>query len=156
MTTARLSAPEAAAGQTVEVEAVLHPYQEAERTVRLPITLPKSLEAGQVRILVSDGGTLDRLLVAPAPHPLSLADAVARANALHDNDRIYVTLLDHNAQAVLDGAALNEVPLSLANVLEPLKGAQRVRLSGESVTELGSVPAENAVSGQQVLTLTVR
>ena len=54
-------------------------------------------------------------------HPVALADAVAQMNRRHANDRVYVTLLDHAAQAELDGQALPGVPLSMANVLEPLK-----------------------------------
>jgi len=34
-------------------------------------------------------------------------------NRLHPNDRIYVTLLDHSAQAALEAQALPEVPLSM-------------------------------------------
>ena len=33
---------------------------------------------------------------------MALADAVAQMNRLHANDRVYVTLLDHAAQAALD------------------------------------------------------
>jgi hypothetical protein len=110
---------------------------------------------------VSDGATLDRLTAPPATalggaHPVALADAVAQMNRLHTNDRVYVTLLDHAAQAALDANALPEVPLSMANVLEPLKAAQKMQLTGESVVEAGSVETGYAVSGVQVLTLDVR
>jgi hypothetical protein len=87
---------------------------------------------------------------------MALADAVAQMNRLHANDRIYVTLLDHAAQAELDSQALPGVPLSMANVLEPLKAAQKMQLMGESVVEAGSLQTDYAVSGAQVLTLDVR
>jgi hypothetical protein len=48
------------------------------------------------------------------------------------------------------------VPLSMANVLEPLKAAQKMQLTGESAVEAGSAETEYAVSGSQVLTLDVR
>jgi hypothetical protein len=158
---ARLGRMEAHAGETLEVEATLHPYQAEARVVRIPVKLPESLEPGQVRIVVSDGATLDRLTAPPATalggaHPVALADAVAQMNRLHTNDRVYVTLLDHAAQAALDANALPEVPLSMANVLEPLKAAQKMQLTGESVVEAGSVETGYAVSGVQVLTLDVR
>jgi hypothetical protein len=41
-------------------------------------------------------------------------------------------------------------------VLEPLKAAQKMQLTGESVVEAGSVETGYAVSGVQVLTLDVR
>ncbi len=155
---ARLSRTEARAGETVEVEAVLRPYAEAARVVRMGVTVPASAGPGAMRVLVSDGATLDRLLApsAPGTRAAPLADVVAETDRLHANDRVYATLLDHTAQAVLDSGALEAVPLSMANVLEPLKDAQRVRISGESVREAGSVQVEDAVSGSQVLTLTVR
>jgi len=155
---ARLSRTEAKPGETVEVEAVLRPYAEAPRVVRMRITVPAFAAAGSMRVLVSDGAAVDRLM-APASgssHAVPLADAVAEADRLHANDRLYVTLLDHSAQAVLDSAALASVPLSMANVLEPLRETQRLRLTSESVSEAASAEVGDAVSGSQVLTLTVR
>ncbi len=157
---ARLSQAEAQAGDTIQVEVTVHPYQAAARVVRIPVKLPESLAAGKVRIVVSDGAAVDRLTAPLAPgaaqHPVALADAVAQMNRMHANDRVYVTLLDHAAQAELEASALPEVPLSMANVLEPLKASQKVQLNGESVVEAGSMPMDYAVSGTQVLTLTVR
>jgi hypothetical protein len=158
---ARLGRMEAHAGETLEVEATLHPYQAEARVVRIPVKLPESLGAGPVRIVVSDGATLDRLTAMPSaglggPHAVALADEVAQMNRLHANDRVYVTLLDHAAQAALDASSLEEVPLSMANVLEPLKASQRMQLTGESVVEAGSIETGYAVTGVQVLTLDVR
>ena len=48
------------------------------------------------------------------------------------------------------------VPLSMANVMGPLKDAQRMQLNGESVVEVGSADAGYAVNGSQVLNLIVR
>jgi hypothetical protein len=67
-----------------------------------------------------------------------------------------VTLLNRATQAVLEGEALPGVPLSMANVFEPLKDAQKMQLTGESVLAAGSVDAGYAVSGYQVLNLVVR
>jgi hypothetical protein len=77
-------------------------------------------------------------------------------NRLHPNDRVYVTLLSREAQAVLEGETLPGVPLSMANVLGSLKDAQRMSLHGESVVEAGSAETGYAVSGSQVLNLNVR
>ena len=53
------------AGDTVMVEATLHPWQQPARNVRIPFTLPARLGAGNLRLLVSDAGTLDRALDQP-------------------------------------------------------------------------------------------
>jgi hypothetical protein len=160
---ARLGRTEAHAGETVDIEATLHPYQAEAQVIRMAVKLPDSLMPGPLRIVVSDGTTLDRLATPPmagpfgaAQHPMALADVVAQMNRAHTNDRIYVTLLDHTAQAELDARSLPGVPLSMANVLEPLKTAQKMQLTGESVVEAGSMETGYAVSGSQVLTLDVR
>ena len=124
--------------------------------MRLDLVLPPSLEPGDLRVVVSDAATLDRLRSLGGARPVNLRDAIDRANAVSANDRLYVTLLDHEAQAALDSTSLTGVPLSMASVLEPLKDAQRLRLSGESVVELGSASVDGALSGSQVLSLKIR
>jgi hypothetical protein len=158
--TARLSKMEARAGETIEVEVTLRPYQADARVVRVPVTLPAALRPGPLRVVVSDGASVDRL-IAPtgvvAQRAVGLADTVAQINRMHSNDRVYVTLLDHAAQAIVEGEALPAVPLSMANVLEPLKDSQRMQLSGESVVEAGaSKETGYALTGSQVLNLVIR
>ena len=110
---ARLGQTEAHAGETLDIEATVHPYQAEAQVVRMTVKLPDSLMPGPLRIVVSDGATLDRLETPPtaglfgaAQHPMALADVVAQMNRAHTNDRIYVTLLDHTAQAELDAQSL--------------------------------------------------
>jgi hypothetical protein len=154
---ARLSTMEARAGDEIEVEATLHPYQAEARVVRMKVKLPSDLSSGSMRVLVSDGATVDRLTTRTgAEHPLGLADTVSELNWMHDNNRIYVTLLDHAAQAVLDGETLPGVPISMANVLQPLKETQKMQLTGESMVEAGSAETGYAVTGSQVLNVLIR
>ena len=156
---ARLATPEAHPGDSIDVEATLHPYGEDARVVRTRIRLPETLSAGPLRMVVSDGATLDRLTSPAATgvaHPQSLADTVAQLDRSHANDSIYVTLLEHDPQAQLESGALPGIPLSMANVLEPLRTAQKAQLTGESAVEAGSIATDYAVSGSQVLTLDIR
>jgi hypothetical protein len=44
----------------------------------------------------------------------------------------------------------------MANALEPLKDAQKMQLTSESVVEAGSAEVGYAVSGSQVLSLLVK
>jgi hypothetical protein len=153
---ARLSRMDARAGDEIEVEVTLHPYQAVARIVRVKVKLPVELTPGPMRVVVSDGGTVDKMMTRAGTHSVGLAGTVAELNRMHANDRVYVTLLDHTTQAVLEGEALPGVPLSMANVLEPLKDAQKMQLTGESVVEAGSTDAGYAVSGSQVLNLIVK
>jgi hypothetical protein len=157
--TARLSRMEARAGETIDVETTLHPYQAEPRVVRISVKLPAVLLPGPLRVLVSDGATVDKLTTptgATAQYAAGLADTVDQLNRSRANDRIYVTLLDHAAQVVLQGESLPDVPLSMANVLGPLKDSQRMQLTGESVVDVGSQDTGYAVSGSQVLNLLIR
>jgi hypothetical protein len=154
---AQLNRMEVRAGSTVEAEVTLHPYQAEARQVKIEVKLPAELTPGMMRVVVSDGATVDRLMARPgAEHAVGLDDTVAKLNRMHDNDRVYVTLLDHQAQAVFDGESLPAMPLSMANVLEPLKTEQRMQLTGESVVEAGSTETGYVVSGSQVLNLLIK
>jgi SpoIVB peptidase S55 len=157
--TARLSRMEARAGETIEVETTLHPYQAEPRVLRMTVKLPAVLSPGPMRVLVSDGATVDKLTQptgVTAQYAAGLADTVDQLNQSRANDKIYVTLLDHAAQVVLQGESLPDVPLSMANVLGPLKDSQRMQLTGESVVEVGSQETGYSVTGSQVLNLLVR
>lgn len=156
--TVRLSRMEAHAGETLDVEATLHPYQADAKVVRFAVKLPDSLTPGPMRVLVSDGATLDRLRTstAAAQHAVGLADTVQQMNALHANDRVYVTLLDRTSQASLESGTLEALPLSMVNVLSAEKQSQRIQLAGESLVEAGSRDTGYAVTGAQVLSLLVR
>jgi len=154
---ARLSRMDAHAGDEIGVEVTLHPYQADAKILRVKVKLPVDLPAGAMRVVVSDGATVDKLMTrAATQRSIGLADTVSELNRMHANDRVYVTLLDHATQAVLEGEALPGVPLSMANVLEPLKDSQKMQLTGESAVEAGSADAGYAVSGSQVLNLLVK
>ena len=143
------------AGDTVVVEATLHPWQQAARNVRIPVTLPATLDAGDLRILVSDAGTLDRALNPPrlSQHSPDLDEALAEARSLHPADRVYVSLLAPEAQAEMAGQTLSDLPLSVANALEPLRTAQDLSLSGESAVVAAEAPAGGLLKGFQILNL---
>ena len=143
------------AGDTVIVEAMVRPWQKPERNIRIPIKLPGRLSAGNVRILVSDAGTLDRTLDQPRfnGHSVDLNTVLAQARSAHPADRIYVSLLVPETQAGVGGRTLASLPLSMANALEPLRSAQDVNLNGESAQEAGQASAGGVLSGFQILNL---
>jgi hypothetical protein len=145
------------AGDTVTVEATVLPWHGEPHNVRVPVKLPPNLPEGPVRLLVSDGGTLDRLLHPPqfGAQPLDVAATIAQLNSAHPSDQLYVTLLAPVPQAAVDGQTLTAIPLSLANALEPMKENKGMALNGESAVPMAAVPMDAVVSGQQVVTLQV-
>ena len=143
------------AGDTVMVEATIRPWQKPERNIRIPIKLPGTLSAGNLRILVSDAGTLDRTLDQPRTNgrPVDLDTVLDQAHSAHPADRIYVSLLVPETQAGVEGQTLAGLPLSVANALEPLRSAKDVNLNGESAQVAGHASAGGVLSGFQVLNL---
>ena len=143
------------AGDTVVVEATIRPWQKPARNVRIPVTLPARLGAGNLRLLISDSGTLDRTLDQPrfSSRPADLKTVLAQARTQHAADRIYVSLLVPETQAGMAGQTLASLPLSMANALEPLRTAQDVNLNGESAEVMAQAPAEGVLNGFQILNL---
>lgn len=145
------------AGDTVMVEATLHPWRQPARNVRISVKLPARLGSGNLRMLVSDAGTLDRTLDQPraAGHGADLETVLAQARQTHPADRIYVTLLVPETQAGISGQTLTSLPLSVANVLEPQRAAQEVSLNGESAVVSAEAPADGVLAGLQILNLRI-
>ena len=73
-----------------------------ERVVhQIPVKIPTSASKGSLRILVSDGETLDHASRAnPAfGRKLDLASTIALLNKEHTNNRLYVSLLEADPEA---------------------------------------------------------
>ena len=106
---------------------------------------------------ISDGETLDRLTSNnPAVDDHSdLSSVIHQLNSTHANDRLYVSLLLPDVQAVVDGRTLPSLPISMANVLAPLRDNRQMSLNGESVVPVTSIPVDAMLSGQQVVSLNI-
>jgi hypothetical protein len=154
---AQASRVEVHAGDTITVDTTLLPWHGEPRNIRVPVTLPANLPPGPVRLLVSDGPTLDRLMQPPliGAQPLDVNATIAQLNSVHPSDQLYVTLLAPEPQAAVEGRTLSTIPLSLANVLEPLQQDHSMALNGESALPVAALPMNTVVSGLQVLTLQV-
>jgi hypothetical protein len=145
------------AGDTVEVEATLRPWEQPARNVRIPFRIPARLEPGNLRLMVSGATALDRTLDAAATPGKTVGETavMARLRRLHSEDQLYVSLLLPESQASMDGSTLDSLPLSMANTLESQRSGIEVGLHGESVVVAAAVPAGGVLTGQQLLTLRV-
>ena len=156
---ARTDVSEARPGDQIIVETVLAPYR-GERVVRqIPVKIPTSASKGILRILVSDGETLDRVgRTNPAfGRKLDLASTIALLNKEHANNRLYVSLLEADPEARVADKVMPTLPISVMNVMEGMRGNQEMIVSGESsVDETATPPLDYVVSGAQLLTVTVK
>jgi hypothetical protein len=156
---ARTDVTEARPGDEIIVETVLAPYR-GERVVRqIPVKIPTSAGKGTLRILVSDGETLDRVgrTNQAFGRKLDLASTIALLNKEHANNRLYVSLLEADPEARVADKVMPTLPISVMNIMDGMRGNQEMIVSGESsVDETATPPLDYVVSGAQLLTVTVK
>ncbi len=156
---ARTDVTEARPGDDIMLETVLAPYR-GERIVRqIPLKIPTSASKGTLRILVSDGDTLDRIGHGSAAfgRKLDLASTIALLNKEHSNNRVYVSLLEADPEARVADKVMPTLPISIMNVMDGMRGNQEMIVSGESnVDETATAPLDYVVSGAHLLTITVK
>lgn len=155
----RTDVTEARPGDQITVETVIRPYR-GERLVRqIPIRIPTSASKGPLRILVSDGDTLDRMRRgAPTlSRGLGLAPTIALLNKERSNDRVYVSLFGSDPEAMVADKIMPTLPLSVMNVMDNMRGTQDMVVLGESsVSEASTDPLDYVVSGAQMLTINIK
>jgi len=156
---ARTDMTEARPGEQITVETVIRPYR-GERLVRqIPIKIPTSTSKGTLRILVSDGDTLDRMHrgTPMMNRGMGLAPTIALLNKERANDRVYVSLIESDPEAMVADKIMPTLPLSVMNVMENMRGTQDMVVLGESsVSEASTEPLDYVVSGAQMLTINIK
>ena len=155
----RTDVTEARPGDLITVETVIRPYR-GERLVRqIPIRIPTSTSKGTLRILVSDGDTLDRMRrgTPMMNRGLGLAPTIALLNKERSNDRVYVSLIGSDPEAMVADKVMPTLPLSIMNVMDNLRGTQEMVVLGESsVSEASTDSLDYVVSGAQMLTISIK
>ncbi len=156
---ARADVTEARPGDQITIETVLEPYRGERIVQQIPVKIPTSASKGTLRILVSDGETLDHLSHGNAAFAgqLDLASTIALLNKEHSNNRVYVSLLEADPEARVADKVMPTLPLSIINVMDGMRGNQEMTVSGESnVDETATAPLDYVVSGAELLTVTVK
>jgi len=126
---------------------------------QIPIHIPTSASKGPLRIMVSDGETLDRMRrgMPMFGRKLGLGPTIALLNKEHANNRVYVSLLEADPEAMVADKVMPTLPLSVMNVMEGMRGTQEMVVLGESsVNEASTKPLDYAVAGGQLLTITIK
>ncbi len=133
--TARTDVTEARPGDEITIETLLRPYRGESILRQIPVKIPTSTPKGTLRILISDGDTLDKMhRVSPTmSRRLDLGSTIALLNKEHTNSQVYVSLLEANPQAMVDDKVMPTLPLSVMNVMDGMRGTQDMIVVGESV-----------------------
>ena len=156
--TARTDITEARPGDEITIETLLRPYRGESILRQIPVKIPTSTPRGTLRILVSDGDTLDKMrrVSGAMSRRLDLGSTIALLNKEHTNSELYVSLLEANPQAMVDDKVMPTLPLSVMNVMDGMRGTQDMIVVGESAVDEGSTPVDYVVTGSQIITLTIK
>jgi len=156
---ARTDIVEARPGDEITIETVLRRYRGESTVSQIPVRIPTSVPKGPLRILVSDGETLDRVRqgVPSLGRRLDLASTIAWLNKQHSNNRVYVSLLQADPEAMIADKVMPSLPLSVMNVMDGMRGTQEMVVQAESsVNEAATAPLDYVVAGAQVLTILIK
>ena len=156
--TARTDVIDARPGDAITIEALLRPYRGDSIVREIPVRIPTSTPRGRLRILVSDGDTLDKMLrlSGPMSRHLDLGSTIAMLNKEHTNSEVYVSLLEADPQAMVEDKVMPTLPLSVMNVMDGLRGSQDMVVVGESAVDEAATPVDYVVTGSQVITLNIK
>ena len=92
----------------------------------------------------------------PFGRQLDLGSTIALLNKEHSNDRLYVSMLEANPEAMVQDKVMPTLPLSVMNVMDGMRGTQDMIVMGESSVNEASTPLDYEVSGAQVITLSIK
>jgi SpoIVB peptidase S55 len=155
---ARTDVSEARPGDEITVEVLLRPYLGDAVIEHIPVHIPPSASKGStMHILVSDGDMLDRLRRGPnGTQKLDLASTIGVLNKQHVNNRVYVSVLNEDPEAMVADKVMPAIPLSVMNVMDGMRGQDMTVLGESSVSEAATKPLDFVVSGAQLLPITIK
>jgi hypothetical protein len=155
---ARTDVSEARPGDQITVEVLLRPYRGEAFIEHIPVRIPPSASKGTLHVLVSDGDMLDRLRRGPSgAEKLDLASTIGVLNKQHVNNRVYVSVLDEDPEAMVADKVMPALPLSVMNVMDGMRGTQDMTVLGESsVSETATLPLDFVVSGAQLIPINIK
>lgn len=156
---ARTDMSEARPGDEVTVEVLLRPYRGDAVIEHIPVRIPTSAASGStLHILVSDGDVLDHMQQHSqnTQQKFDLASTIGMLNKEHVNNRVYVSVLNEDPEAMVADKVMPAIPLSVMNVMDGMHGQDMTVLGESSVSEAASKPLDFVVSGAQLLPITIK
>ena len=128
-------------GHEGEVRVRLQPWQGSPYEVRLPVRVPRSLAPGQWQLIAAGAGEASRVerdggLVA---QPMTFAQHLAAIAGEPPPGSLSVYLVDDDDELRIDGAALPDLPTSLAGLLSEGGGLSGSTIDNHAVRLVRSV-----------------
>jgi len=152
-----LDRTEVARGENVEIQAYVRTDSGKQFVERIPVQIPADAPSGQLVIMVGDGATLQESSAARVFVPRDLGQLVGAINKIKKNDRLYLRLLRPAPGVVIGSSELPNLPPSFVATLNNDRtsgGYTPMTLSQVFEQELS--PADFVISGQQVISVTIK
>jgi len=152
-----LDRTEVGRGETVEIQAYVRTDSGKQFVERIPVQIPADAPSGQLMIMVGDGATLQQSSAASVFVPKDLNQLVVAINRTKKNDRLYLRLLRPAPGVVIGASELPNLPPSVVATLnnDRTSGGYTSTILAQ-VYERELSPAEFVISGQQVISVTVK
>jgi SpoIVB peptidase S55 len=152
-----LDRTEVVRGENVELQAYVRTDSGRQFVERIPVQIPADAPSGQLMIMIGDGAALQESSAAKVFVPRELGQLVEAINKTKKNDRLYLKLLRPAAGVVIGSNELPNLPPSMVATLnnERTSGGY-TPLTLSPVYERELAPAEFVISGQQVISVTVK
>lgn len=144
-------------GQEVEIQAYIRTDSGKQFVQQIPFQIPADAPAGLLLITIGDGATLQELSPAKTFVPRDLGQLVGAINKIKKNDRLYLKLLRPAPGVVIGTSELPSLPPSVVATLNNDRtsgGYTPMALS--LVYERELAPADFVITGQQVITVTLK
>jgi hypothetical protein len=150
---------EARPGEEVNLTVFLRKPNGDVKVEKYPITVPKDISPGVLKLMIGDGSSMERSDVAASQGftPTSLRQLIKAINNLKKNNRLYVRLYRDQAGAVIDGEPLPDLPPSLLTLYRSQKTAGEVKTINQVIYIEHELPATDSVlSGQKIIRINVK
>ena len=152
-----LDRTEVGRGDQVEIQAYVRTDSGKQFVERIPVQIPADAPSGQLMIMIGDGATLQEASATRVFVPRDLGQLVGAINKTRKNDRLYLRLLRPASGVVIGTTDLPNLPPSVVATLNNDRSS-----GGYTPTQLSQVyerelsPAEFVITGQQVISVTVK
>jgi hypothetical protein len=152
-----LDRTEVGRGEQVEIQAYVRTDSGKQFVERIPVQIPADAPSGQLMIMIGDGATLQEASAQRVFVPRDLGQLVGAINKTKKNDRLYLRLLRPASGVVIGSSELPNLPPSVVATLNNDRSS-----GGYTPTQLSQVyerelsPAEFVITGQQVISVTVK
>ena len=152
-----LDRTEVARGESVEVQAYVRTDSGRQFVERIPVQIPADAPAGQLMIMVGDGALMQESSVTKVFVPRDLGQLVSTMNKIKKNDRLYLKLLRPAPGVIIGTSELPNLPPSVVATLNNDRSSGGYTPMALSlIYERELPPAEFVITGQQVISVTVK